>query len=352
MEDYEKEIWEILGQNQKKKHPLAKEAGTFFLCVLIGFVAVGLYLFFTIGPQGILSILTGLPQNQYIAPYISQIISGGRAQPTGIGAFGIYNDSGKIVPYSVETNYIQGSASINQIFAYNQTPPEGISSDGASLQLNAMLVITNLNSSEEIFLIQNIVGFETNSDVLYYNPTVVSWRSFTSCGSWQSSTYTYNGKIENFCILPGNDIPYTLPLSLKLELGLSIQLGVGVTISYLINGADLGSFLVTDNEIKNATFLTSGYSTYNIGNGSVDLYDTELIFGGEGDGEATYFNSLNASLKLSYLNSTNNSFVEFPSFYSFGTDVVEAADNLNVTSIGNGYYKVYNATRPGLRYLE
>jgi thermopsin len=59
------------------------------------------------------------------------------------------------------------------------------------------------------------------------------------------------------------------------------------------------------------------------------------VFGGEGDGEHTNFNQMNATLMINYL-LPNGSTVLPPAVYGFGSNTVEAADDLS-TALLNGY---------------
>jgi Predicted solute binding protein len=77
-------------------------------------------------------------------------------------------------------------------------------------------------------------------------------------------------------------------------------------------------------------------------------YDTELIFGGGGDGEITTFKNISATLGLFYLQ--NNEYVEFPSYYTFGGDTAEATDNVHVTFTPQGYAEL-SVGKPDLTYV-
>jgi hypothetical protein len=61
-------------------------------------------------------------------------------QPTGIVSYGLYNSSGYVQPYVIETNEVAGISQLSSIYAYNSTPPINVSKSDASLQLNAVLV--------------------------------------------------------------------------------------------------------------------------------------------------------------------------------------------------------------------
>ena len=91
--------------------------------------------------------------------------------PTGIGAFGIYNNSGKITPYTAEGSSVIGYANISSMTAINPND----STDGrANLQMNAVLQVRNVDNSSFVYWPQNVMWFSTNDSaagrqVLYRN---------------------------------------------------------------------------------------------------------------------------------------------------------------------------------------
>ena len=93
---------------------------------------------------------------------------------------------------------------------------------------------------------------------------------------------------------------------------------------------------IRDPTVSSAYFYVSGNDTTPEGT----FYDTEFVFGGEGNGKSTNFNQLSASLQLFYDNSNKGVLTYFPSYYSFGQDTAESADNLHVSYSGNGVAQV------------
>ena len=93
---------------------------------------------------------------------------------------------------------------------------------------------------------------------------------------------------------------------------------------------------IRDPTVSSAYFYVSGNNTTPEGT----FYDTEFVFGGENDGEATSFTQMSASMQLFYDNSTDGTLTYFPSYYSFGQDTAESADNLHVSYSGNGVAQV------------
>ena len=289
-------------------------------------------------------------------------------QPTGLASFGIYNESGNVVPYNVSSTRIVGAANITSILAHNATAPQYSDTiSGATLQLNSMLVVQDKNGSfPQVYWVQDTPDFVTNSDSVSFGDNI--WNNTDEVGFLSNSTITsQNG---NF-VYPtySNDstsqyyygygtfnYTYSLPLDLDLIINESAELGQGIFLQIgsqiLKNGSSsapspvnwFDNITINDKNVETASFLVFGNRSTPIG----DFYDTELVFGGEGNLESTFFEQLNATIGLSYLNGT--SLVPFPSYYSFGGDTGEAADNLQVSYFGNGIAQITPGT-PNYVYL-
>jgi len=98
--------------------------------------------------------------------------------------------------------------------------------------------------------------------------------------------------------------------------------------------------------VQSAYYYVDGNDSTPIGT----YYDAELVFGGEGNAEATNFTQMNATLGLYYFNSSSSQITPFPSYYSFGGDTGESADNLEVAYLGNGTAQIAVGT-PNYAYL-
>jgi thermopsin len=121
--------------------------------------------------------------------------------------------------------------------------------------------------------------------------------------------------------------------------GVLVQMGLQVLENGTVGAAPVDWFdnaTIHDSGVQDAYFLVSGNETTPNGY----FYDAELVFGGEGYGESTFFSQMNASLGLFYAGQSNENFIVFPSYFSFGGDTGEAADNLRATSSGNGFSQV------------
>jgi thermopsin len=276
-------------------------------------------------------------------------------EPMGLAAFGLYNVSDNAVPYSIETSQIVGAANISSIQAYNSSAPTvNDTVSGATLQLNAVLVAQD-NDSEQAYWIQNTPDFVTNATQVSENDNVWNNTDLVGVLSNQSVTSsngpdvfptgsTNSSESEYFYAYGTNNFTYALPFDFKLLLNESVAVGksVGVQIGMQIlqNGSVSSSapvswfdnITISDPGVQSAYYYVDGNDSTPIGS----YYDAELVFGGEGNLETTNFTQMNATLGLYYLNSTSSQVSPFPSYYSFGGDTGEAADNLRVNYTGNG----------------
>ena len=290
-------------------------------------------------------------------------------EPTGIASFGLYNESGNAIPYSIETPMIVGAANISSIQAYNASASSvNDTVSGATLQLNAVLVAEG-NNSQKVYWAQDTPDFVTNASQVSYNDNV--WNNSDLAGYLSNQTVSSpNGndvfptgsnqtQSQYFYAFGTNNYTYVLPFDFKLLLnesvnsGLSVVIGVGMQV--LRNGSTVSpnssvfwfdNITISDPGVQRAYFLVNGNDSTPVGS----YYDAELVFGGEGNLEATSFTQMNSTLGLYYLNRSSSTISPFPSYYSFGGDTGESADNLQVSYLGNGVAQVTPGT-PNYAYL-
>lgn len=270
--------------------------------------------------------------------------------PTGIASFGLYNVSGNIVPYEIRSSELVGSANISSIQAYNASATQyNDTLSGATLQLNSMLVLVGSNDTKQVYWVQNTLDFVTHSLVVSYADNL--WNNTDANGFLSNSSITSQGgghvfasngtQQQYYYAYATANISYSLPLDISLVINESlshdaVSLNMGAAV--LRNGSSTDySFNWFDNITINDPRVTSAYF-YTSGNESTPIntfYDTELVFGGEGNGESTHFTAMNASIGLYFYNDTSRKFSSFPSYYTFGGDTAEGAYNLQVSN-GNG----------------
>ena len=292
--------------------------------------------------------------------------------PTGIAAFGLENNSGTITPYNVSTSEVIGVANISSIQAYNATAVQCCNADpsGASLQLNSMLVVNDVSGAQYTYWTQDVMDFVTaNSKISYvdniFNMTgdnadftnnTISSRNALSNGG-------VTGGVYGICDYPPcATTPYKLPLHLELVMKETVKSGQGIFVQIgvvpLQNGTAsstnviwFDNIMISDPNASTAYFYVSGYQYTPTGADSQQgsYYDTELVYCGEYNYEATNFKQLSSTLGLYYVDSSGN-VNAFPSYYSFGHDTGETSDNVHVTYYGNGVVQA-SAGTPTYVYL-
>ena len=284
-------------------------------------------------------------------------------EPSGIATYGIANQSGIDTPYTVVSTDVIGLAVISSLDAYNSTAESvGTNPSGATLQLNSVLVVDERGGGSQVYWCQNTPDFVTSAFQVALADNVWNYSAdgFLSNGSITSqggggfvSTFQQNGMTEYYYAYGETNSSYSLPLGIVLLVNATAEPGTGVLVQFgaKTTGSGLGTnwfdnVTIHDPTVRSAYFLTSGNSTTPIGS----FYDTELVFAGEGNGETTDFTHLSASLGLFYANGTSASVNAFPSYFSFGQDTAESADNLRMSYLGNGEVHVSVGT-PNYDYL-
>jgi hypothetical protein len=288
-------------------------------------------------------------------------------EPSGIASYGITNQSGVDTPYAIASTDVIGVASISSFSAYNSTAESaGQNPSGATLQLNSVLVVDEKGGGTQTYWCQNTPDFVTSAlqvalsdNVWNYSASgFLSNDSITSeGGGGYVSTFQQNGTTDYYYAYGESNSSYSLPIEMVLLVNSTAEPGIGVLVQFgaRMTGGTLGigsstdwfdNVTIHDPATIDAYFFTAGNYTTPLNT----FYDTELVFGGEGGGEATSFTQLRANLGLFYANGTSNRVSAFPSYFSFGLDTAESADNLNVGYIGNGTAGVSVGT-PNYDYL-
>lgn len=266
--------------------------------------------------------------------------------PIGIAYYGEYNGSDFVNYTTVKYMEAIGYATLYSISAYNSTPPAKVNPYGASLQLNAMLQINTEMSSYQFWL-QNVISFITSGDYYYIDDNV--WNSTSVFSFLTNSSVTGNGAVYfsdekhgYYYSYTVGGFNYTFPFSVILYIKLQNITPNGVIVSFGYNNG--GGVIWYDNVTIHVNDVTSAYMLIDPMNmtGGNQFYDLELVFGGEGSGEYSYFNSLNASLALA-MELPNGSYVYPYPLYTFGSDTEESADNLQTVFVnGHAYVTLGN----------
>ena len=287
-------------------------------------------------------------------------------EPTGVASFGLANSSGVDTQYSVDSTDVIGLASITSIRAYNASAGSvGANPSGATIQLNSMLVVDEGGAGSQVYWCQNTPDFVTATSQIAMADNV--WNSSASGflsndsitsqgGGGYVSTFQQYGGTQYYYAYDETNATYSLPLGLVLLMNETEEPGIGVLVQFgaKATGNLLGeggtdwfdNVTIHDPAVTDAYFATNGNYSSPIGT----FYDTELVFAGEGNGESTSFRSLAASLGLYYANGTGAEMSAFPSYFSFGQDTAESADDLRVSYLGDGGVSV-SVGSPNYEYL-
>ena len=287
-------------------------------------------------------------------------------EPSGIASFGLANSSGVDNPYEIASTDVIGLASISSMEALNSSASSvSVNPSGATLQLNSMLVVEEGSAGSQVYWCQNTPDFVTAASQVAPSDNV--WNASAS-GFLSNDTVTsqggmgyvsgsaHNGTGPYFYGFEGANSTYALPLGLVLLMNATAEPGTGVVVRFgalvtggvsAMPGTDwFDNVTIHDPAARSAYFLTDGNYSTPVGS----FYDTELVFGGEGNGESTTFTSLAASLGLYYANGTASTMSSFPSYFSFGQDTQEGAYNLKMGYLGNGEAELSVGT-PNYDYL-
>nr|WP_084739696.1 thermopsin family protease [Sulfuracidifex tepidarius] len=256
---------------------------------------------------------------------------------SGIGVYGVANESGKISFFTVATHEILGYFNITNV---KSTSTCSMFPHGASLQLNSV-VLTRTTENNFSFWIQNVLLFNTSDNAIKVLDNVWNFSS-------QYSTLNASGKGEILNSNEGSYYVFSEPWELikfpfagyLLEKETRNEAHLTVSFGYVIiqNGSFVPPSVVWYDNVSipvlNSTSSCILVSPRETPQGS--LFDAELVFGGPGSGSQSCFSALNASLGLFY---NNTHVVPFKSIYDFGTDTAERS--LDVHAYLNGLVDLY-----------
>ena len=180
---------------------------------------------------------------------------------SGISSFGIANDSGTVTAYEVQTSQIVGAASISALQV--STPDAfryGVRTTGATVQLNAMLVVNDNGSSlPKVYWVQNVPDFVTGAsqvsmgDEIWNNTDTAGFLSNQTITStnFQNGGFVYPSGIgrhrtgPNLYAYSMNNMTYAMPFGSALMMKATASPGTGVLVQLgyrlLANGSALSA---------------------------------------------------------------------------------------------------------------
>jgi len=258
-----------------------------------------------------------------------------RPLATGIADYGLMVKGNAVQPYVEKAKAVIGVVKINELYAFNSTPPAGVDKYGASIQLNVELQVNTVTGSQQL-LLQNTINIYTNNYTAYIVDNV--W-SDTSSKSLLHNV-TGSGKIVLGTVyVYATDYFYLSPSSIIYLIINTSYTPQGPVIRF---GYAKGSGQVVwyDNVTARIPGTLSAYilvDGFNLTEG-LRPYDAELVVAGEGNGEATYFNRANVELAMFY-QLPNGRWAPPKYLLPFGVHTEEAADDL-YTAPYEGVYLV------------
>jgi Predicted solute binding protein len=260
-----------------------------------------------------------------------------RPVATGIADYGLMVEGNTVQPYVEKAKAVIGVVRINELFAFNSTPPAGVDKYGASIQLNVVLQVNTVTGSQQLWL-QNVIDIYTNNNTAYIQDNV--WNdtnnytvlhNVTGNGKINfSPSGTYYGYATNYFNLSPSSIIYLIINTSYTPQGPIIRFGYA-------NGS--GQVVCYDNVTAHIPGTLSAYilvDGFNLTEGLYP-YDAELVVAGESNGEATHFNRANVELAMFY-QLPNGKWVPPKYLLPFGS-TLEAADDLH-TAPYEGVYLV------------
>ncbi|WP_276889324.1 thermopsin [Metallosphaera sedula] len=286
------------------------------------------------------------PRGEYVNPFLYYTSP---PAPSGIASFGLYNYSGKVTPYVIETSKVLGYANITSLLAYyKQARKYSVNPYSATLQMNVVLQV-NTTQGTFAYWLQDVGSFQTNKNQVTFIDNI--WNLTGNPSTLSSSAVSGNGKVASagsgntFYYDVGPTFTYSFPFSYVYVVNTSYTSNsVSIWFGYeIIQGSQVTSVQYYDKVTISQPGIKSAEITINGNTYTPDglYYDAELVWGGGGNGAPTQFTHLNSSLGLYYLSSTG--VTPIPSLYTFGSNTGESTYNVH-DNLVNGVPESYVGT--------
>jgi len=281
--------------------------------------------------------------------------TGGPA-PVGVAEYGVYNDSGTLVPENLSTTSLAGSfVGVNPIceeISDNCTTSvlsmDSGAPDAYGLQLNAVLQnVTLFNTPGYEFWTQNVFEYSTFSQQLYIITNI--W-NFSSYGAGFTPN-SLAGHGPNGTEVPG-ELYYSVsgPYNISADYSAIVELQSGlagnddaVEFSFEVANGTVEYGGVNDFAVFNSTgaggpgvdtpalYVASGSQYTPVGVPS----DWEFVMGGPGGGSNVDILSMYSQMDLYWLDPNTSSFDVVPSAYNVGSETGETAVGATALWEGN-----------------
>ena len=266
--------------------------------------------------------------------------------PMGLGSYGVYNSSGKLVNYTYRTSSFEGSLTVNnasELYLSSDSPTS------YSIQLNSVLTnVTLFGKGGYQFWTQNVAFYNASSQSITFIDNIWNLSSPTAVING-NEFHNYSGTIVPgfYYYKIGPTIPISYPFTLNLFLN-STNIGGynSVFFNYTLAGKNglmhSGSY---DRVEFNSTAGSSASHTppamFEVsGSKLTDTnflpLDAELIIGGPGGGSTANFQNFSGTMNLYFHNGSGYSPVR--SAYSVGSETGETSLGISEYYNGNTAY--------------
>ncbi|MGC8597529.1 MAG: thermopsin [Thermocladium sp.] len=270
--------------------------------------------------------------------------------PIGLADYGVINESGLLVPYSVLTNEAVGIASIYYINVSSSEPINSAPPHAVSLQLNVVLQV-NSTRGRYAYWLQNVVAMDTSS--MTYDVIDNVWNMSSPNATLSNSSIRGSGSVAAspsgyFYWYSYTNQSYSLPLNIKLATWIqTLDSGIIIHFAYYDGGKEINYDNVTiPIQDPRAAIMINGY--HMVGEGP-SYYDAEFVLGGDANGSEAIINGINASLHLYYL--INDSYALPRGIYIFGSNTAETVSGVNAIYDEGGVRLSHGVPRLGVPFI-
>ena len=272
--------------------------------------------------------------------------------PVGIAAFGLYNATGKVVPYEVSTDKIVATATIKSLRA-GVVPPAPNSTEydsyqsmsplsqcradsvyvpsrndvenGANLQFNVMMDVKTKTGQQTIWL-QDTARFNTASMTVNAPHDIVA-----NLTSPESGNLAYGNGIPadrrggpSYYEYEGSCFAYALPLKIVYQISVQKSSDGLVQVQFRDGNTTFDTVYLPIPNVESAHLLVAPVPTP-----AGIPYDAELVWTGYCCGLDSNYTGMDSTLSMLY-EGQDGTMHDFPSHFTFGVATAENATILRV----------------------
>lgn len=263
--------------------------------------------------------------------------------PMGIGYYGVSNTTGTPVATILNTPSVAASFSTNSTVGAQPFYLDNGLPDAYGVQLNAVLTNVSLwgqtstDGTPNQFWTQNVVLYTASLHQLQFIDNVWAfWPGFapnTFAAHGPNGTFVY----PEYYYAVGPTITISYPFTLDLYLNSTVLHGDNaVYFNYTLSSSSYGTHSASYDYV---IFNSTGQATRNEAQYQANGFhydplgltnDFEITIGGPGGGSTTNFAAIDASMTLSYWNTSTHHYEAVPAAYNYGGETGETSSGANV----------------------